>query len=189
MTGVIFGVIVVVFAVVAVVLIRRTQKGAFVAQLPLEDGEKVILEEEGLRVAHRSRQLSASGGMTTTLRVRSRLTDRRIVLATGGPEGKHKFTLLAILDYTTPADPVPETGLAAYKRKFRLANGYPTYSFTPEDMKLEDGGGVFRVDVPFPERGSHWGPPPEVRIFSGQADRYRAAVLESEEPRGGGALP
>ena len=47
MAGVIFGVIVVVFAVVAVFLIRRTQKGAFVAQLPLEDGEKVIPEEEG----------------------------------------------------------------------------------------------------------------------------------------------
>ena len=58
--------------------------------------------------------------MTTTpvgSRACSRLTDRRIVLATGGPEGKHMFTLLAILDYTTPADPVPETGLAAYKRE------------------------------------------------------------------------
>ena len=189
MAGVIFGAIVVVFAVVAVVVIRRTQKGAFVERLPLEDGEKVILEEEGLKVGHRFRQVSARGGVTTTHRVRSMLTDRRIVLATGGPEGRHKFVLQMILDFTNPADPVPETGLEAYRRKFRLSNGYPTYSFSAEDTTIEEGGDVLRVDVPFPERGSHWGDPPQVRLFTEQAERYRAAVLEGEEPRLGGALP
>src|SRR6476469_8041888 len=101
MPGVVFAVIVVAFLVVGVVLVRRTQRGAFVERLPFGDGERVILEEEGLRLFHRSRRRAARGGGTTTHRVRSILTDRRILLATGGPEGKHRFVILVILDYTT----------------------------------------------------------------------------------------
>ena len=49
-----------------------------------------------------------------------------------------------ILDYTTPAPAVPESGYAAYKRKFDLQNGYPTYAFSAADVSLDeerDGGG------------------------------------------------
>ncbi len=127
-----FAVIVVAFLVVGVVFVRRTQGGAIVARLPIDADEQVILEEEGLKLFHRFRQTAAHGGGTTTHRVRSVLTDRRVVLATGGPEGKHKFVILLILDYTTAAPPVPETGYAAYKRKFGLKNGYPTYSCSAE---------------------------------------------------------
>src|SRR5690348_12615174 len=127
MSGVVFAVIVVAFLIVGVVLVRRSQRGAFVDRLPIEDDEHVILEEEHLRLAHRFRRMSVRGGWTVTSRVRSVLTDRRVVLATGGPEGKHKFVLQMILDFTTEPPPVPEAGYAAYRRKFGLANGYPTY--------------------------------------------------------------
>ena len=128
MPAALFAAIVIVFVVVAVVVIRRTQRGAFVARLPLGEGEQVLLEEEGLKLFHRFRRTAVRGGGTVTHRVRSVLTDRRILLATGGPEGKHKFVILMILDYTTAAPSGPETGYAAYKRKFGLANGYPTYA-------------------------------------------------------------
>ena len=178
MPGWLFAVIVVVFVVVAVVVIRRTQRGAFVARLPLAEGERVLLEEEGLKLFHRFRRTSVSGGGTVTHRVRSVLTDRRIFLATGGPEGKHKFVILMILDYTTDAPSVPETGYAAYKRKFGLANGYPTYACSARDVSVEEDDGETRlhVVVPFPEAGSGWGDPPEVRLSTPQAARYEAAI-------------
>jgi hypothetical protein len=174
--GIAFGIIVVGFVVIAVVAVRRTQKGAFVARLPVEDGEQVLFEEERLKVWERFRKMAVRGGGTTTLRVRSRLTDRRIILATGGPEGKHRFTVLAILDYSTPSPPVPETGYEAYKRKFGLANGYPTYGFSAGDISLLEGGDGFRVIVPFPEAGDRWGELPEIKVFTAQAPRYLDAV-------------
>ena len=110
--------------------------------------------------------------------MRSVLTDRRILLATGGPEGKHKFVILMILDYTTDASPVPETGYAAYRRKFGLQNGYPTYACSAADVSVEehDGETLLRVVVPFPEAGERWGDPPEVRLSTPQAARYAQAI-------------
>jgi hypothetical protein len=173
-----FAVIVVVFMVVAVVFVRRTLRGAVVERLPLGDGERVILEEEGLKLFHRFRRTAARGGGTVTHRVRSVLTDRRVLLATGGPEGKHKFVILMILDYTTPAPPVPGTGYAAYRRKFGLRNGYPTYACAADDVSVEehDGETRLRVVVPFPEAGKRWGDPPEVRLSTPQAARYEEAI-------------
>jgi hypothetical protein len=173
-----------VFVIVAVVLVRRTQRGAFVSRLPIGVDERIILEEQGLKLSHRFRQTAARGGWTVTHRVRSVLTDQRIVLASGGPEGKHKFVILMILDYTTAAPLVPETGYAAYKRKFGLQNGYPTYACTAEDVTVEENGGEtsLRVVVPFPEGGEGWGDPPEVRLATPQAARYEEAI----RARGGG---
>jgi hypothetical protein len=178
MPGALFAVIVVLFVVVGVVLVRRTQRGAIVERLPLGDGEHVILEETGLKLFHRFRRRAARGGGTTTHRVRSVLTDQRILLATGGPDGKHKFVILMILDYTTPAAPVPETGYAAYRQKFGLRNGYPTYAFSAEDAGVEehDGEARLRIIVPFPEAGEGWGDPPEVRLSTPQAARYEEAI-------------
>jgi hypothetical protein len=171
-------VIVIAFLIVAVGIVRRTQRGAIVARLPLLEGERVILEESGLKLLHRSRRTAALGGGTVTHRVRSTLTDRRVLLATGGPEGKHKFVILVVLDYTTAAPAVPETGYAAYRRKFGLANGYPTYAFSSADLSVDehDGESRLRVVVPFPEAGAGWGAPPEVRLSTPQAARYVAAV-------------
>jgi hypothetical protein len=179
--GWLFAVIVAVFVVVAVVVIRRTQRGAFVTRLPLAEDEHVLLEEEGLKLFHRFRRTSVSGGGTVTHRVRSMLTDRRIFLATGGPEGKHKFVILMILDYTTPAAPVPEIGYAAYRRKFGLANGYPTYSCSAGDIGVEadDGTPRLHVVVPFPEAGEQWGDPPEVRLSTANAARYEQAIVSA----------
>jgi hypothetical protein len=178
MPGVVFAVIVVAFVVVGVLVVRRMQRGAIVARLPLEDGEHVLLEEESLKLYHRFRQTSARGGATVTHRVRSMLTDRRVLLATGGPEGKHKFVMLMILDYTTASPPVPETGYAAYRRKFGLEHGYPTYGCSAGDVGVEehDGETRLRVVVPFPEAGEGWGDPPEVRLTTPQAARYADAI-------------
>lgn len=178
MPGVVFAVIVVAFVVVAAVVVRRMQRGAIVARLPLDEGEQIILEEEGLKLFHRVRRAAARGGGTVTHRVRSVLTDRRVLLATGGPEGKHKFVILMILDYTTAATPVLETGYAAYRRKFGLQNGYPTYACSAPDVSVDehDGETRLRVVVPFPEAGESWGDPPEVRLSTPQAARYEEAI-------------
>ena len=137
-----------------------------------------ILEEEGLKISHRGRKGAAAGGWTTTYKVRSVLTDRRIILATGGPEGRHKFVIKAIVDYTTPAPRVSESGYPAYLAKFKLSNGYPTYPVTANDVSVERNGGdaELRVVVPFPEGGSSFGPPPELKIDTRQAERYLEAV-------------
>jgi hypothetical protein len=47
MPTVVFAAIVVAFVAVGVVLVRRTQRGAFVERLPIGDGEHVLLEEQG----------------------------------------------------------------------------------------------------------------------------------------------
>jgi hypothetical protein len=179
MPGWLYAAIVVVFVIAGVLFVRSTQKGAVVERLPLEPGEDVLLEEEGLKVFHRFRRTAARGGGTVTHRARAVLTSRRILLATGGPEGKHKFVILMILDHAAPAQPVQETGYAAYKRKIRLENGYPTYAVTAADVSLEDEGGgdeALRIEVPFPEAGPGWGHPPEVKLYTRQAARYREAI-------------
>lgn len=177
MPGIVFAVIVVAFVVVAVVVIRRTQRGAFVDRVPVGDDEHVLLEEDGLKVAHRFRRMSVRGGWTTTHRVRSTLTDRRILLATGGPEGKHKLVILMVLDYTGEPPSVPETGYAAYRRKFGLANGYPTYYFSHSDLAVD--GDELHFVVPFPEAGERWGDPPEVKLSTPNATRYEDAIINA----------
>jgi hypothetical protein len=171
-------VIVITFVLVGVVFVRRTQRGAIVTRLPLGEGEHVLLEEDGVKLSHRFRQTAVRGGATVTHRVHSVLTDRRVLLATGGPEGKHKFVILMILDYTTAPPPVPETGYAAYRRKFGLQNGYPTYGCSAGDVSVEEQNGEtsLRVVVPFPEAGEGWGEPPEVRLSTPQAARYEEAI-------------
>jgi hypothetical protein len=179
MSGALFAVIAFVFVVMGVLYVRSTLKRAIVEQLPTDQDEDILLEEEGLKVFHRFRRMAVRGGGTVTHRVRVVLTDRRILVLSGGPEGKHKFVILMILDYTSPAQPVPESGYAAYKRKFRLDNGYPTYAFSVADVSLEEqrgGEAALRIDVPFPEGGPNWGDPPEVTIYTQQAERYRDAV-------------
>ncbi len=178
MSGALYAVVVIAFVAVAVVVVRRTQRGAIVVRLPLEGGESVLLEEEGLKLSHRFRRTAAHGGVVVTHRVRSVLTDRRILLATGGPEGKHKFVILMILDYATAAPPVPETGYAAYRSKFRLQNGYPTYSCSGGDATVDehDGESRLHIVVPFPEAGEGWGDPPEIWLSTPRAARYEEAI-------------
>jgi hypothetical protein len=179
MPGALFAVIVVVFVAVGVVYVRSKQKGAIVERIPVDPGENVLLDEQGMKVFHRFRRMAVRGGGTTTYRLRVVLTDRRILVLSGGPEGKHKFVIQMILDYTSPAETVGDTGYAAYTAKFGLDNGYPTYAFSIADVSLENehgDGAAFRVDVPFPEGGPSWGDPPEVKIYTQQAERYRDAV-------------
>jgi len=177
MSAALFAVIVIVFFVVAVLYVQRTLKGAIVERLPLDQGEEILLEEEGLKLFHTFARTAVGGEGTLTHWVRAVLTDRRIFLATGGPVGKHKFVILMILDYTTPAEPVVESGYAAYKRKFHLENGYPTYAFGVVDVDLggQSNDSELRIDVPFPEGGPSCDPP-EVKLYTKQAERYREAV-------------
>lgn len=173
-----FAIIVVAFLIVAAVVVRRLQRGAIVTRLPLGQDERVLLEEEGLKLSHRFRRRAARGGWTVTYRVRSVLTDRRVFLATGGPEGKHKLVIVMVIDYTAASPPVAETGYAAYREKFELENGYPTYGCTGGDVSVEsDGDGSrLRVVVPFPEAGDGWGAPPEAVLSTPQAARYLDAI-------------
>jgi hypothetical protein len=177
MPGFVFAIVVVAFLIVAVVLVRRTQRGAFVTQLPISPDEQVVLEEASLKLAHRFRKRAFSGGWTVTRRVRSVLTDRRIVLATGGAEGKHEFVIQTVVDYTAQAPEVPETGYPAYLRKFGLANGYPTYYCTAAAVTVD--GDSLHIVVPFPEAGDGWGKPPELRLSTPNAARYREVMLSA----------
>ena len=109
MPGWLFAGIVVVFAAGGVLYVRSKQKGAFVERLPIEQDEDAPRRGrlEGLPPVRRR---AVRGGGTVNYRVRARLTDRRILVATGGPEGKHKFVILMILDYTKPASPSRTAG-------------------------------------------------------------------------------
>jgi hypothetical protein len=176
MSGLVFAIVVVVFVVVAVLIVRRTQRGAIVERLPLEAGEEVLLEEERAKVFHRSRRTARFGRSgTITSRVRIVLTNRRILVASGGPEGRHKYVIQLILDYWSPAPAVGDSGYSAYLHKFRLENGYPTYPFTRDDVSFveEHGRTGVRILVPFPEGGSGWSDSPEVVLYTSHPEQYR----------------
>jgi hypothetical protein len=82
-----------------------------------------------------------------------------------------------ILDYTAESPAVPETGYAAYRRKFGLANGYPTYYCSHDDVTVD--GDELQVVVPFPEAGGRLGEPPEVHLSTPSAARYDEAVVNA----------
>jgi hypothetical protein len=84
-----------------------------------------------------------------------------------------------VLDYTTPARTVPDSGYSAYKSKFGLENGYPTYAISAANVSVDEEGGdasSLRIVVPFPEGGPGWGDPPEVKLYTKQAARYGDAI-------------
>jgi hypothetical protein len=169
-----FYLIVAVFAIVAILVIRRQIRGAIFERLPIEPNEKILLEEQGLKVFEKIRE--ATGGRSLTSRVTVVLTDRRILVATGGPEGKHKFFLKMILDYRTAAPEISDTGYSAYYEKFQLSNGYATYYISPSNVSLveEKGQIAVKIDVPFPEHGSMY-VEPEVIIYTKSPETYQLA--------------
>src|SRR5262249_44923447 len=167
----VFAIVVVVFVVVGVLIVRRTQRGAIVERLPLDQGEQVLVAEEGAKVFHRARRTARFGrGGTVTQRVRIVLTDRRILVPTGGPKGRHKFVILLMLAYSAPPAAAAGSGYGAYLETFGLANGYPTYPFTRQDVSFveEHGKTAVRIVVPFPG-----GDPPEVVLYTSRPDAYR----------------
>ena len=172
-----FIILLVIFVVVAAVIIRWTIRGAIFERLPIEPGEKVLVTEEGLKVFHKIRE--ASGGQALTYRVRAILTDKRILVATGGPEGKHKFFMKMIIDFSSPAPSIQDTGYGAYREKFHLENGYPTYFISSQDISFIEKGGqtAVRILVPFPEHGSFY-VNPEVIIYSKQPEIYRTTFRQ-----------
>jgi hypothetical protein len=167
--------ILIVFVVVSAIGIRWTIRRAIVDRLPIAEGETVLLAEEDLKVFHKIRE--HSGGQSLTYKSRAVLTDRRMLIATGGPEGKHKYVIKMILDYTTAGPLMATVGYGAYYRKFHLENGYPTYYISPRDVSLAeaDGKPALRIDVPFPEHGSVY-VQPVVTIHTSQASRYLEAL-------------
>jgi hypothetical protein len=171
--------IMVVFVVVAVIGIRWTIRRAILDRLPIAEGETVLLAEEDLKVFHKIREHSS--GQALTYKSRAVLTDRRILIATGGPEGKNKYLIKMILDYTAAAPAVATVGYGAYYRKFQLENGYPTYYISPRDVSLADADGTpaLRIDVPFPEHGSLY-LQPVVAIYTSQAARYLEVLNQRE---------
>ena len=179
MSGALFAGVVVVFAIVAVVVMRRTQRGAFVERLPLDEHEQVLLEEEGLKLRHRFRRRSLRGGWRVTHRVRSVLTDRRIVLATGGPEGRHKFVILMIVDYTDRRAAGSRDRVRGVPEEVRPARTATRRTRARRsDVSVDDHHGEtrLRIVVPFPEAGEGWGDPPEVELATRQAARYEEAI-------------
>ena len=77
-----------------------------------------------------------------------------------------------------PAPHVSESGYPAYLSKFDHSNGYPTYPVTADDVSVDRdrSDAELLVVVQFPEGGPSWGPPPELKIATNQAERYLEAV-------------
>lgn len=163
-----------VLVVVAVIIIHWTLRRAIVEKLPVADGERVLLTETGLQVYHKMRE--HYGGRALTFGVTVVLTDKRVILATGGPEGVHKYLLRQIIEYTTSPPAVQGSGYGAYHAKFRLDNGYATYFVAPENVSVveKDGQAGVRFEVPFPEHGAFY-INPEVIIYTSRSEEYRKA--------------
>lgn len=170
----IFYLIVAAFVIVGILLIRRSIRGAIFERLPIEPDESILLEERGLKIFAKIRE--ASGGKSLLSRATVVLTNRRIIVATGGPEGKYKFFLKMILDYRTPSPTVSGSGYFAYYEKFKLENGYATYYITPSDISLIETKGqlAVKIHVPFPEHGSMY-VEPEVILYTKNPEAYQAA--------------
>ena len=168
----------VVVLVAAVVIIRWTLRRAIVERLPVADGERVLLTETGLKVYHKVREHYR--GRTLTSGATVVLTDRRVIVATGGPEGVHKYLLTQIIEYTRSAPAVGGSGYGAYYAKFRLDNGYATYFVAPENVSFveKDGQTGVRFEVPFPEHGAFY-VNPEVIIHTARPEAYREAFRDS----------
>ena len=167
-----------VFLVVAAIIIRWTLRRAIVEKLPVADGERVLLTETGLKVYHKVREHYR--GRTLTSAATVVLTDKRVIVATGGPEGVHKYLLSQIIEYTTSPPAVKGSGYGAYYAKFRLDNGYATYFVEPENVSVveKDGQTGVRFDVPFPEHGAFY-MNPEVIIYTSRPEVYRKAFRDS----------
>lgn len=164
-----------VFVVVAVIAIRWTLRRAIVEKLPVVEGERVLLTETGLTVFHRMRGHYRGRGLMSGVTVM--LTDKRVILATGGPEGVHKYLLRQIIDFTTPLPAVKGSGYGAYHAKFRLKNGYATYFAGPKNVSVvdKDGKTGVRFEAPFPEHGAFY-INPEVIIYTSHPEEYRKAI-------------
>ena len=152
------------FLAVAFLLVHFMVRKAVFERLPLAEGELVLLDEHDLRVYRKIRRTPS--GHSLTYNVRVVVTDRRIYLATGGPEGKYKFFLLAIVDYVSPAPPDSSYGT--------WRNGYPTYHVRPTDLTFieEDGRPAVRIVVTSPSPGPLFDQP-ELILYTHQPDRWR----------------
>ena len=167
-----------VFMVAAVIIIRWTLRRAIVERLPVADGERVLLTETGLKVYHKVREHYR--GRTLTSGATVVLTDKRVIVATGGPEGVHKYLLHQIIEHTTSPRAAKGSGYGAYYAKFRLDNGYATYFVAPENVSVveKDGQTGVRFEVPFPEHGAFY-INPEVIIYTSRPEEYRKAFRDS----------
>ena len=169
--GVIYVVIVVAFVIVGVVFVRRTQRGAFVTRLPIDEDENVLLEEEGLKLAHRFRRRSVRGGSTVTHRCGSVPTDRGVLPATVARRAAH------IRD---PDDPrrhdagtaVPETGYSVYLRTSaaRTATRRTPPRRATSTSRMKGAICVCTSSCRSPRR-AELGDPPEVRLSTANAAR------------------
>lgn len=168
-----------IYAIVAAVMllaiigIRYAMRGAIFDRLPIAADEQVLAEEPGLRVE--SRLPHASRGWETRFGMHVVLTNRRILLATGGPEGKHKFVLVYVVEYTPKRTLTAEELAAAKGAGYGLENGYATFRVGADHVTVqeEDGKTMVKVEVPY-SNDATFANSPVLKFYTGQADKYRA---------------
>lgn len=170
-----------IYAIVAVVMllaiigIRYAMRGAIFDRLPIAADEQVLAVEPGLRVLWRMPH--AANGWETRFGMHVVLTNRRILMATGGPEGKHKFLLVYVVEYVPQRPLTPEELSAATGAGYSMENGYPTYRVGRDNLAVvveEDGKQVVQVEVPY-SNDTTFARPPVLKIYTGQVEKYRAA--------------
>jgi hypothetical protein len=162
-------IIVAVIVVILILVVRFTIRGAVVDRLPVDPDERVLLDESDLRVLHRIRD--TTGGKTMIGGARVLLTDGRILVATGGPEGKHKFFIRCIVEYGPAASSKLASATGGYHQRFHLEQGFATYPVMKQDIHVAHD--EVRIRVPFPDAGPFF-VPPEVTIYSRRPEVYRA---------------
>jgi len=170
-----------IYAIVAVVMllaiigIRYAMRGAIFDRLPIAADEQVLAVEPGLRVLWRMPH--AANGWETRFGMHVVLTNRRILMATGGPEGKHKFVLVYVVEYTPNRPLTAEELSAAIGAGYGLENGYSTYRVGGDNLTVvqEDGKQVVQVEVPY-SNDTTFARPPVLKIYTGQVERYREAL-------------
>lgn len=173
--------IVAVILAIAILAIRYSLRGAIMDRLPIEPDEQILCDEENRRVFHRVRD--TVDGRVLMYKVRLVLTNRRILIATGGPEGKHKFLIRYIVEHRGTHALTPEEVGAARAAGYGLDKGYATYRIGAADVALicEDGQTAVRILVPYTVDET-FQLPPRLVLYTARPEVYRGLFAIPEAP-------
>jgi len=128
--------IIIIISIVLFTLIALLYRNATLNKVPLLTDEKVLFEENGVRV-----EQSGSPRSVIFINCIVRVTDRRIIIAQKMLLSK-QYALRHVIVYS---------GLSDYTDlKTSLKKGYLNLTVSKSDIKIDDAGGkcIVRIDIP-----------------------------------------
>jgi len=129
--------LVIIIAGVVFILIALLYRNATLDKLPFLSGEKILYEENGVRV-----EQSGSPRSVIFINCMVRVTDKRIIIAQKMLLSK-KYALRHVITYNGQSN--------AADLKASLKKGYLNILISKSDMKIEEGGGTCIVKINIPE--------------------------------------